>query len=114
MPHTFLPEEIVLGLYNFVWSFKLQKKNKIHGEEKFGTPPKPPGGPFLVFFSPCVHEKPKRIHEHRKIATEWIKLENTHLPPPKHVRRKNSASVDGGPSGGSSLRRPVSEDPHRR
>jgi hypothetical protein len=27
---------------------------------------------------------------------------------------KISASVDGGPSGGSRVRRPVSEDPHRR
>ena len=27
---------------------------------------------------------------------------------------KNSAGVDGGPSGGASVRRPVSGDPHRR
>ena len=30
------------------------------------------------------------------------------------MRRKISAHVDGGPSGGSSVRRPGSEDPHRR
>ena len=35
------------------------------------------------------------------------------LPPPRHVRRKISAGVDGGLSGGSSVRRPGSEDPHR-
>jgi hypothetical protein len=35
-------------------------------------------------------------------------------PPPGHVREKISASVDGGPSGGSRVRRPGSEDPHRR
>ena len=30
------------------------------------------------------------------------------------MRRKISASVDGGPSGKSRVRRPGSEDPHRR
>ena len=30
------------------------------------------------------------------------------------MRRKISDSVDGGPSGGSRVRRPGSEDPHRR
>ena len=30
------------------------------------------------------------------------------------MRRQISASVDGGPSGGSSVRKPGSEDPHRR
>ena len=35
-------------------------------------------------------------------------------PPPRHVRRKISAGVDGGLNGGSSVRRPRSEDPHRR
>jgi hypothetical protein len=33
---------------------------------------------------------------------------------PRHVRRKLSAHVDGGPSGGSIMRRPGSEDPHGR
>ena len=42
-----------------------------------------------------------------KISIFWT-------PPPRHVRRKISASVDGGPSGGSRVRRPGSEDPHRR
>ena len=32
----------------------------------------------------------------------------------RHVCRKNSASVDGGPCGGSRVRRPGSEDPHQR
>ena len=32
----------------------------------------------------------------------------------RHVRRKISAHVNGGPSGGSSVRRAGSEDPHRR
>ena len=32
----------------------------------------------------------------------------------RHVRWKVSASVDGGLSGGSGVRRPGSEDPHRR
>ena len=32
-------------------------------------------------------------------------------PPTKHVRRKISAGVDGGLSGGSSMPRPGSEDP---
>ena len=32
----------------------------------------------------------------------------------RHVRRKNSAHVDGEPSGGSRVRKPGSEDPHRR
>ena len=32
----------------------------------------------------------------------------------RHVRRKISAHIDGGPSRGSSMRRPRSEDPHRR
>ena len=36
------------------------------------------------------------------------------ISPPRHVRRKISASVDGGPSRGSRVRRPGSEDPHRR
>ena len=35
-------------------------------------------------------------------------------PPMRYVRRKITASVDGGPSGGSSVRRPLSEDPRRR
>ena len=44
-----------------------------------------------------------------------MKLEYTHQPSPvRHVRRKNSAGFDGGLSGGVSVRRPVSEDPHRR
>ena len=30
------------------------------------------------------------------------------------MRRKISAGVDGGPSGGSRVRRPGSKDPHRR
>jgi hypothetical protein len=34
----------------------------------------------------------------------------TMLSPPIHVRWKISASVDGGPSGGSRVRRPGSED----
>ena len=33
---------------------------------------------------------------------------------PRHVRRKLSAHVDGGPSGGSIMRRPRSKDPHGR
>ena len=56
----------------------------------------PPGGPFLVFFSPCVHEKPKRIHEHSKIATEWIELENTYLPPPNMCAEKILLVLMGG------------------
>ena len=35
-------------------------------------------------------------------------------PPPRHVHRKISTGVDGGLSGGSSVHRPGSEDPHRR
>ena len=35
-------------------------------------------------------------------------------PPPRHVRRKISANVDGGPSVRSSMPRPGNEDPHRR
>ena len=31
----------------------------------------------------------------------------------RHVRRKIKSGVDGGPSGGSSVHRPGSEDPHR-
>ena len=31
-----------------------------------------------------------------------------------HMRQKNSASVDGGPSGGSSVRSPGSKDPPKR
>jgi hypothetical protein len=37
----------------------------------------------------------------------------TYSPPLGHVRRKNTTSIDGGPNGGSSVLRPVSEDPHR-
>ena len=86
-PHTFLPEGVVLGLWNFAQSFK--------------SPP-----PLL-----CAWGFP----EQSTIATKWIKLENTHLPSPlRHVRRKISASVDGGPSRGSRVRRPGSDDPHRR
>ena len=35
-------------------------------------------------------------------------------PNSRHVRRKISAHVDGGLSGGSRVRRPGSKDPHRR
>ena len=38
----------------------------------------------------------------------------TYHPPLRHFRRENSASVYGGSRGGSSVRRPVSEDPYRR
>ena len=34
-------------------------------------------------------------------------------PPPRHMRQKNSAGIDGGLSGGPSVRKPGSEDPHR-
>ena len=33
--------------------------------------------------------------------------------PPRHVHKQISANVDGGPNGGSSVRRPVREDPNR-
>ena len=38
---------------------------------------------------------------------------NLFTPPPRHMCWKISAGVDGGLSGGSSLSRPRSEDPHR-
>jgi hypothetical protein len=111
-PHTFLPEGVVLGLWNFARSF-MSQNNKIGGETRFSDHPSPLGGPFLVFFFSCAWEAHTHVwwgfHEHSTIATAWIKLENTHLPSPlRHVRRKNNTIVDGGPSGGSSVRRPVS------
>ena len=56
----------------------------------FGTPPRPLGGPFQCFSSRAC-EKPTRtcawgFHEHTTIATELIKLENTHLPSPHQTR----------------------------
>ena len=44
----------------------------------------------------------------------WIGLSKVGAGDCRHVCRKISASVDGGPSGGSRVRRPGSEDPHRR
>ena len=40
-------------------------------------------------------------------------VELNFCPPTRHVRWKKSAGVDGGLSGGSIVRRPGSEDPHR-
>ena len=40
VPHTFLPEGVVLGLRNFARSFKSQT-NKIWGPKKFRSPPRP-------------------------------------------------------------------------
>ena len=43
-----------------------------------------------------------------------LKYRTLTCPPPlTHVRRNDAASVDFGLSEGSSLRTPVSEDPHR-
>ena len=41
-----------------------------------------------------------------------LRLAFRKIPPPSHVCKKNSAGVNGEPSGGSSVHRPGSEDPH--
>ena len=47
-------------------------------------------------------------------AQNHLKWREFLLPPPQTLGPKISASVDGGLSGGSSVRRPGSEGPHRR
>ena len=58
----------------------------------------------------------KKRFKKKVLRIAWFgeKVDQTILSPPRHVRQKISASVDGGPSGGSRVRRPGSEDPHRR
>ena len=51
-PHTFLPEGVVLGLWNFARSFKSQK-NKIWGKKKLRTP----GWRFFRFFFKKKNDK---------------------------------------------------------
>jgi hypothetical protein len=76
-----------------------------------GDPPLPLGGRFLwVFFGKkekCL-ESPEMA---RKLVRQFV---NFFDPPPRHLQRTISTSVDGGLSGGSSVRRPRSEDPHWR
>ena len=60
VPHTFLPEGVVLGLWN--------TNNKIRGKTKFlGPPPRPLGGTFLVFFFLCAWE----AHAHVRVGPSW-------------------------------------------
>jgi hypothetical protein len=98
----FSPRRNSPNVMKFSQSFKSQT-NKIRGNKKFGTPSGTLGDPVLVFFA-------WGFHVHSSIATEWIKLENTHLPyPQRQVRQRNSTSVDGRLCGLSNIRRPVCE-----
>jgi hypothetical protein len=68
---------------------------------------------FGIIFA---HEKPTwGFHEDNTFATESIKLENTYLSSPPWTRAPEKfRSCQWGSSGGSSVCRPVSEEPHRR
>jgi hypothetical protein len=72
----FLLGGVVLGLWNFAQ-----------------------GGSFLVFFFLCMCAW--GLHEHNTIATDWIKF--IYPLPIRTVRWNNTTSVNGGPSGGSSV-----------
>ena len=66
--------------------FPRVKKNKIWGNNKFGTPPSPLGAFFSIFLLARVRSPTRTcawgFHEHSTIATKLIKLKNTHLPSP--------------------------------
>ena len=80
---------------------KIDKRNIL----KILTPPRI----FRFFF-----EKNEKCLEFSDLARKLIRKTVRQFPPPRHVRRKISTSVDGGPSEGSRVRRPGSEDSHRR
>jgi hypothetical protein len=86
---TFLPEGVIVGFWNFAWGFNSQKKDL--GWNKF------------------IFGKNKKYLRLPEMARKWFP------PPPlfRHLSWKISSSVDG-LSGGSSVRRPMSEGPHRR
>jgi hypothetical protein len=84
VPHTFLPEGVVLGLWNSVRMFYVTKFGFFRRSNIFGSQKN-----LGVKIGPNEMRSPL-----------W------------HGRKKMFASVDGGPSRGSSKRRPVSKDPH--
>ena len=62
-----------------------------------------------------VFEKNEKCLEFSDLARKLIrKTFRQFYPPTQTCAAKISANVNGGPSGGSSIRRPMSEDPHRR
>ena len=73
-------------------------------------PPIDTSGNFSAYLSAEVKSEVSEPYDNPPVilATVTVRKKN------RHKHRKISAIVDGGPSGGSSVRRPGSEDPHRR
>ena len=92
---TFLPEGVIIGFRNFAWGLS-HKKRSIWGELKFEGPSLPCGGSNFLEFKKTKQKLKYFNHPSRTRAPIFLAFD------------------DGGLSGGSSVRTPGIDDPHRR